>query len=84
MAAGSMYQQQPHPTFQQPAMPPQPQHQQRRLDPEQMPNPIQVIIENQNNSGGTFVTNQAGLLPPLVTTKFVVHDQGNSSPRYLR
>ncbi|XP_067628463.1 protein transport protein Sec24C-like [Eurosta solidaginis] len=25
-----------------------------------------------------------GLLPPLVTTKYVVEDQGNSSPRYVR
>nr|XP_016945206.1 protein transport protein Sec24C [Drosophila suzukii] len=67
--AGNMYQQAPQP---------------RRLDPDQMPNPIQVMIENQRQSGGPFVTNQPGLLPPLVTTKFVVHDQGNSSPRFLR
>lgn len=67
--AGNMYQQAP---------------QARRLDPDQMPNPIQVMIENQRLSGGPFVTNQPGLLPPLVTTKFVVHDQGNSSPRFLR
>lgn len=60
------------------------QQQQRRLDPDQMPNPIQVMIENQRNAGGAFVTNQAGLLPPLVTTKYVVQDQGNSSPRLLR
>ncbi|XP_030556615.1 protein transport protein Sec24C isoform X2 [Drosophila novamexicana] len=66
--AGNMYQQAPP----------------RRLDPDQMPNPIQVMIENQQAAGGPFVTNQAGLLPPLVTTKFVVHDQGNSSPRFIR
>ncbi|XP_023163217.2 protein transport protein Sec24C isoform X2 [Drosophila hydei] len=66
--AGSMYQQAPP----------------RRLDPDQMPNPIQVMIENQQAAGGVFVTNQPGLLPPLVTTKFVVHDQGNSSPRFMR
>ncbi|XP_017097785.2 protein transport protein Sec24C [Drosophila bipectinata] len=67
--AGNMYQQAPQP---------------RRLDPDQMPNPIQVMIENQRLAGGPFVTNQPGLLPPLVTTKFVVHDQGNSSPRFMR
>ncbi|KAH8412219.1 hypothetical protein KR009_000501 [Drosophila setifemur] len=67
--AGNMYQQAPQP---------------RRLDPDQMPNPIQVMIENQRLAGGPFVTNQPGLLPPLVTTKFTVHDQGNSSPRFLR
>ncbi|XP_017465930.1 PREDICTED: protein transport protein Sec24C isoform X2 [Rhagoletis zephyria] len=80
------------PGFNQPPAPPgnmyqQPQQYpqaQRRLDPDQMPNPISVIIENQRNAGGAFVTNQPGLLPPLVTTKYVVQDQGNSSPRYVR
>lgn len=70
-AHGEMYQQQY-------------QSAQRRLDPDQMPNPIQVMIENQRNAGGPFVVNQPGLLPPLVTTKFVVQDQGNSSPRFVR
>ncbi|XP_067634476.1 protein transport protein Sec24C-like [Eurosta solidaginis] len=49
-----------------------------------MPNPISVIIENQNNDSGAFITNEQGLLPSLVTTKYVVQDQGNSSPRYVR
>ncbi|XP_067642350.1 protein transport protein Sec24C-like [Eurosta solidaginis] len=49
-----------------------------------MPNPISVIIENQNSARGAFITNEQGLLPPLVTTKYVVEDQGNSSPRYVR
>ncbi|XP_067616003.1 protein transport protein Sec24C-like [Eurosta solidaginis] len=49
-----------------------------------MPNPISVIIENQNSAGGAFITNEQGLLPPFVTTKYVVEDQGNSSPRYVR
>ncbi|XP_067639143.1 protein transport protein Sec24D-like [Eurosta solidaginis] len=57
---------------------------QRCLDPDQMPNPISVIIENQNRAGGAFITNEQGLLPPLVTKKYVVEDQGNSSPRYVR
>ncbi|XP_067645305.1 protein transport protein Sec24C-like isoform X2 [Eurosta solidaginis] len=57
---------------------------QRRLDPDQIPNPMSVIIENQKNAGGAFITNEQGLLPPLVTTKYVVEDQGNSSPRYVR
>lgn len=40
--------------------------------------------EDQQTRGGVFVTNQKGLLPPLVTTKFQVDDQGNASPRFIR
>ncbi|XP_067633646.1 protein transport protein Sec24D-like isoform X2 [Eurosta solidaginis] len=57
---------------------------QRCLDPDQMPNPISVIIENKNCAGCALITNQHGLLPPLVITKYVVQDQDNSSPRYVR
>jgi protein transport protein SEC24 len=57
---------------------------QRRLDPDQMPNPIQVMSENQRNVGGVFSTLQVGQVPPLVTTDFVTQDQGNSGPRYIR
>uniref|UniRef100_U5EY34 Putative vesicle coat complex copii subunit sec24/subunit sfb2 n=1 Tax=Corethrella appendiculata TaxID=1370023 RepID=U5EY34_9DIPT len=70
---------------QQPYMPPQSQPtQQRRLDPEQMPNPIQVISENQRGCGGVFQTNAPGCVPPLVTSTFLTHDQGNSGPRFIR
>lgn len=65
-----------------PAPPPAPQ--QKRLDPESMPNPIQVMAENQENCGGVFSTSQPGQMPPLVTTKFVTQDQGNASPRFVR
>ncbi|XP_060832683.1 protein transport protein Sec24C [Bombus pascuorum] len=65
----------------QPGMQPQ---QTRRLDPEQMPSPIQVIQDDQRVKGGVFLTNQKGLVPPLVTTKFITQDQGNASPRYIR
>ncbi|RLU19062.1 hypothetical protein DMN91_009420 [Ooceraea biroi] len=61
----------------------QPQ-QARRLDPEQMPSPIQVMQDDQSTRGGVFTTNQRGLVPPLVTTNFVTQDQGNASPRYIR
>jgi protein transport protein SEC24 len=57
---------------------------QRRLDPDQMPNPIQVMAENQRTSGGLFSTALVGQVPPLVTTNFVTQDQGNSGPRYVR
>jgi len=40
--------------------------------------------EDQQNRSGIFATNTKGLLPPLVTTKFQVDDQGNASPRFVR
>ncbi|XP_054002106.1 protein transport protein Sec24C isoform X2 [Hylaeus anthracinus] len=61
----------------------QPQ-QARRLDPEHMPSSIQVMQDDQCARSGVFVTNQKGLVPPLVTTTFVTQDQGNASPRYIR
>ncbi|KAL1517226.1 hypothetical protein ABEB36_001019 [Hypothenemus hampei] len=65
--------------------PPQLQPQkQTRLDPDQMPSPIQVMEDDQRTRSGVFVTNQKGLVPPLVTTDFTVQDQGNCSPRFIR
>ncbi|KAJ0171020.1 hypothetical protein K1T71_013219 [Dendrolimus kikuchii] len=58
--------------------------QQKKLDPDQMPSPIQVVLDDQQNRGGIFVTNEKGLVPPLVTTDFIVDDKGNASPRYIR
>lgn len=69
----------PQPSYQQ-----QQAQQQRRLDPDQMPSPIQVTQDDQRTRSGIFCTNQKGLVPPLVTTKFVVQDQGNASPRFIR
>lgn len=62
----------------------QQQQQARRLDPDHMPSPIQVILDDQRARGGVFATNEKGLIPPLVTTKFTVQDQGNASPRFVR
>lgn len=74
-------QQQPQPGYPANPMASAPQ---KRLDPDQMPNPIQVMAENQKSSGGLFSTAQVGQVPPLVTTKFITQDQGNSGPRYIR
>ncbi|XP_062991447.1 protein transport protein Sec24D [Elgaria multicarinata webbii] len=59
--------------------------QQRKLDPDSIPSPIQVI-ENDKVARGDqiYATNIRGQVPPLVTTDCVIQDQGNASPRYLR
>ncbi len=64
-------------------MPGQPQ-QPRRLDPEQMPSPIQVIEDDKANRGGLFQTGQKGIVPPLITTSIIAEDQGNCNPRMMR
>ncbi|CAH1404108.1 unnamed protein product [Nezara viridula] len=58
--------------------------QQRRLDPDQMPSPMQVMEDDQKTRSGVFYTHQKGQVPPLVTTEFIVQDQGNTSPRFMR
>ncbi|XP_075072792.1 protein transport protein Sec24C isoform X2 [Mixophyes fleayi] len=58
---------------------------QKRLDPDSIPSPIQVIEDDRNNrSSEPFITGLRGQVPPLVTTSFLVKDQGNASPRYIR
>ncbi|KAL7043785.1 hypothetical protein ACKWTF_001663 [Chironomus riparius] len=76
------YQQQQQPGY--PTSPMQAAAPQKRLDPDQMPNPIQVMAENQRACGGVFSTLQIGQVPPLVTTQFISQDQGNSGPRFMR
>ena len=39
---------------------------------------IQVILDDAKVKTGVFSTAQRGALPPLVTTEFVVQDQGMS------
>uniref|UniRef100_A0A8C2YE20 SEC24 homolog C, COPII coat complex component n=1 Tax=Coturnix japonica TaxID=93934 RepID=A0A8C2YE20_COTJA len=57
----------------------------KRLDPDSIPSPIQVIEDDRSNRGSEpFVTGVRGQVPPLVTTNFMVKDQGNASPRYIR
>lgn len=44
-----------------------------------------MIEDDRNNRGSEpFVTGVRGQVPPLVTTNFLVKDQGNASPRYIR
>lgn len=62
----------------------QQQQQQRRLDPDQMPSPIQVIEDDKKNRGDIFMTNTKGQIPPLITTNFITQDQGNCNPRFIR
>ncbi|ELT99740.1 hypothetical protein CAPTEDRAFT_210583 [Capitella teleta] len=60
------------------------QQQPRRLDPDQMPSPIQVIGDDKRNRSGVFQSAPRGSVPPLITTPFVCEDQGNSNPRFIR
>ncbi|KAM8924376.1 protein transport protein Sec24C isoform 2-T2 [Pelodytes ibericus] len=64
----------------------QPQQKTRhRIDPDAIPSPIQVIEDDRSNrSSEPFITGLRGQVPPLVTTNFLVRDQGNASPRYIR
>ncbi|XP_069315254.1 protein transport protein Sec24D isoform X2 [Eulemur rufifrons] len=64
------------------AGPPPPQ---RKLDPDSIPSPIQVIENDRATRGGqVYTTNTRGQVPPLVTTDCMIQDQGNASPRYIR
>merc|ERR1712180_228365 len=55
------------------------------LNPDNMPNPIQVMKDDMTTyAGGEFCTNEKGKVPPLVTTPFLTRDQGNSGPRLMR
>ncbi|KAL7306841.1 hypothetical protein TKK_0001002 [Trichogramma kaykai] len=55
-----------------------------KIQNDHMPNPIAVYEEDKKNRSGIFATNQKNVLPPMVTTKFVVQDQGNASPRFIK
>ncbi|KAF1466984.1 Protein transport protein Sec24D, partial [Megadyptes antipodes antipodes] len=59
--------------------------QQKKLDPDSIPSPIQVIENDKASRGGQiYATNTRGQVPPLVTTDCVIQDQGHASPRYIR
>ncbi|XP_077156567.1 protein transport protein Sec24D [Paroedura picta] len=59
--------------------------QQKKLDPDSIPSPIQVIENDKVSRGGqVYATNIRGQVPPLVTTDCVIQDQGHASPCYIR
>ncbi|XP_010179067.1 PREDICTED: protein transport protein Sec24D-like, partial [Mesitornis unicolor] len=59
--------------------------QQKKLDPDSIPSPIQVIENDKASRGGQiYATNTRGQVPPLVTTDCIIQDQGHASPRYVR
>merc|ERR1719317_1477509 len=63
----------------------QPGGQRQGLNPDNMPNPIQVMKDDQAaHQGQEFCTNEKGKVPPLVTTRFLTRDQGNTGPRLMR
>lgn len=58
---------------------------QKKLDPDSIPSPIQVIENDKvSRAGQVYTTNVRGQVPPLVTTDCTIQDQGNASPRYIR
>lgn len=57
---------------------------QQSLNPAMLPNPIIVMEEDKRFRSVPFHTNNVGEVPPLVTTDFIVHDEGISSPKFLR
>lgn len=40
--------------------------------------------DNEAHKGSPFLTSTRGRTPPLVTSNFVVQDDGNCSPRFMR
>jgi protein transport protein SEC24 len=60
-------------------------NQRKSLDPDSMPNPIQVMQDDMRAfSSGEFFTDARGKVPPLVTTKFITRDMGNAAPNFIR
>ena len=61
-----------------------PQAPRPRLDPEHLPNAVQVIEADREKNTGVYNTSVKGQAPPLVTTEFVTEDSGCAGPRYIR
>eukprot|EP00794_Sanderia_malayensis_P007299 gene7299-8115_t len=57
----------------------------KKIDPDQMPSPVQVMNDDQNIwNTNVFQTSVRGKLPPLVSSKYKVQDDGNCNPRYMK
>ncbi|CAF1321649.1 unnamed protein product, partial [Rotaria sordida] len=59
-------------------------YQSQRIDPDMVPNVVQVLEQSQEKIQEPFITNAPGLLPPLAATDFVSQDQGSCNPRFIR
>jgi protein transport protein SEC24 len=61
-----------------------PQQPRPRVDPDQMPAPVQVREYDQKLHGGKFIGTCDREHIPLSTTDFLSMDQGNCNPRFMR
>ncbi|CAF1439646.1 unnamed protein product [Rotaria sp. Silwood1] len=59
-------------------------YQSQRIDPDMVPNVVQVLEQSQEKNQEPFITNAPGLLPPLAATDFICQDQGSCNPRFIR
>ncbi|CAF5220423.1 unnamed protein product, partial [Rotaria magnacalcarata] len=64
--------------------PTQQTYQSQRIDPDMVPNVVQVLEQSQEKIQEPFITNAPGSIPPLAATDFVCQDQGSCNPRYIR
>ncbi|KAG1877098.1 hypothetical protein C8R48DRAFT_689891 [Suillus tomentosus] len=55
-----------------------------RIDPSQMPSPIDMIESDKEKWEGSSFMTLPGNNPPLSTSDFTAFDQGNSSPKHVR
>ncbi|CAO3661283.1 unnamed protein product [Rhizopus microsporus] len=85
-AAGVGYTNAPYTHSEQP-LPPElrpPTQPRPRIDPDQMPAPVQVREQDQEIFEGKFFGTLERDRVPLATTQFIALDQGNCSPRFMR
>jgi len=81
-----VYNQPPNPQMQQQPQPPQQSKpaSRSRIDPNQVPNPINVEEVDQDLYNQQPYLTSSRSMPPLVSTEVKVIDDGNCSPRFMR